>query len=161
MRKTRTTALIPREFFLTSGRGTSPISPENAYDMALREAGIDRYNLLPVSSVIPPKCRERRWKKLNVGALAPVVMAKALGNPGETIGAGLAWGWEEEGQMGLVIGVQGHYDRRALNMALEARIRGMAEARGLKIEKVKKRFEVMKVPEGKFGCVLVALVFVL
>ncbi len=161
MRRARATALVPREFFLTSGRGISPTSPMNAFDKALMEAGIANCNLLLVSSIIPPKCRERRWKKLDAGAITPVVMAKAIGGPGETIGAGLAWAWEEEGRMGLVAEVEGHYDRRALITALDARIKEMAEARNFKIKDVKRRFEVMKVPQGVFGCVVVALVFVL
>jgi len=57
--------------------------------------------------------------------------------------------------------VEGHYDRRALITALDARIKEMAEARNFKIKDVKRRFEVMKVPQGVFGCVVVALVFVL
>ncbi len=154
-------ALVPREFFLTSGRGTSPVSPMNAFDKALMEAGIAHCNLLPVSSIIPPRCRERRWKKLDAGAIAPVVMAKAIGLPGETIGAGLAWAWEEEGRMGLVAEAEGHYDRRGLLMALDARIKEMASARNFKLKEIKRRFEVMKVPQGVFGCVVVALVFVL
>jgi len=160
MRRSASHPLVPREFFLTSGRGTSPTSPYNAYDKALMEAGLGNCNIIMTSSVIPPKCRERRWKKLDVGALTPVVMAKALGGPGETIGAGLAWAWEK-GRPGLVVGVQGHYDRRGLTEALEARINEMAEARGMRLEVVNRRFEVMKIPRGSFGCVLVALVFVL
>lgn len=153
--------LIPREFFLTSGRGTSPISPMNAFDRALMEAGIAHCNLMPVTSIIPPGCRERRWKKLDVGAITPVIMAKAIGTSGETIGAGLAWAWEKEGRIGLVAEVYGHYDRKALVTCLEDRIREMAEARGIEIAGINRRFEVMKVPKGVFGCVLVALVFVL
>jgi len=153
--------IVPREFFLTSGRGVSTVSPMNAFDRALMEAGIAQCNLLPVSSIIPPGCRERRWKKLDPGTITPVILAKAEGSSGETIGAGLAWAWEKEGRLGLVAEVYGHYDRKALTMCLEARVKEMAEARGVEIGEINMRFEVMKVPQGAFGCVLVALVFVL
>ena len=153
--------LIPREFFLTSGRGTSPTSPMNAFDRALMEAGIAQCNLVPVTSIIPPRCRERRWKKLDIGTITPVIMAKAVGGPGETIGAGLAWAWEKEGRIGLVAEVYGHYDRKALLTALDARLKEMAEARNIEIGEINRRFEVMKVPQGVYGCVLAALVFIL
>lgn len=161
MRRARLGPLLPREYFLTSGRGTSSVSPMNAFDRALMEAGIANCNLLPVSSIIPPNCKERRWKRLEVGAITPVIMARAIGKSGETIGAGLAWGWEKERRIGLVAEVYGHYDRKALQLALDARIKEMAEARGIELEDVKKRLEVMKVPQGMYGCVLTALVFVL
>mgnify|MGYP003881225047 CR=1 FL=1 len=151
---------IPREFFLTSGRGLSTVSPMNAFDKALIEAGIAQCNLFLVTSIIPPKCRERRWKKIDAGAIVPVIMAKAIGGPGETIGAGLAWAWEKGGQMGLVAEVYGHYDRKALITALDARVKEMAEARNFEIVDINRRFEVMKVPPGNYGCVVVAMVFI-
>ncbi|RLI37563.1 pyruvoyl-dependent arginine decarboxylase [Candidatus Bathyarchaeota archaeon] len=161
MRRTRLGPLLPREYFLTSGRGTSSVSPMNAFDNALMAAGIANCNLLPVSSIIPSKCRERRWKRLEVGTIAPVIMAKAIGRSGETIGAGLAWGWEKEHRIGLVAEVYGHYDRKALQLALDTRIKEMADARHIELADVKRRIEVMKVPQGMYGCVLVALVFIL
>ena len=161
MARARAGPMVPREFFLTSGRGTSPTSPMNAFDKALMEAGIAQCNLLPVSSIIPPKCRERRWKRLSPGTITPVIMAKAIGHSGETIGAGLAWAWDKEGRMGLVAEVYGHYDRKALLTALDARLKEMAEARNIEMGEVNHRFEVMKVPQGVYGCVLAALVFIL
>ena len=153
--------LIPKEFFLTSGRGTSSVSPMNAFDKALLKAGIAQCNLMLVSSVIPPNCKERRWKRIGPGAITPVIMAKAIGGPGETIGAGLAWAWEKEGRFGVVAEVYGHYDRKALMMALKDRVLEMGNTRGVELNEPSYRFEVMKVPQGVYGCVLVALVFVL
>jgi len=161
MSRVRRGPLIPKEFFLTSGKGVSSISMMNAFDNALIKAGIAQCNLFIVSSIIPPKCKERRWKRLEVGTLTPAILAKAVGGPGETIGAGLAWAWEKGGRMGLVAEVYGNYDRKALNTALEARIKEMAEVRKVEIDEIRTRIEVMKVPQGKFGCVLVALVFIL
>jgi len=133
----------------------------NAFDKALLEAGIAQCNLVPVSSIIPPNCKERRWKRIGPGAITPVIMAKAVGEPGETIGAGLAWAWEREGRFGVVAEVYGHYDRKALRSALEARVREMGAIRGIELGEPSYRLEVMKVPQGVYGCVLVALVFVL
>ena len=38
---------------LSSGRGEGP-TPLAAFDAALLDAGVSNYNLLPLSSVIPP-----------------------------------------------------------------------------------------------------------
>ena len=133
----------------------------NAFDKALLEAGIAQCNLMLVSSVIPPNCKERRWKRIGPGTITPAIMAKAVGGPGETIGAGLAWAWEKEGRFGLVAEASGHYDRKALTMALESRIKEMGAVRGVELGEPSYRFEVMKVPQGVYGCVLVALVFML
>ena len=45
--------LVPREFFITSGHATSPVSDLNAFDLALMDANICEQNLVAVSSVIP------------------------------------------------------------------------------------------------------------
>lgn len=153
--------LIPREFFITSGRGISKISKLNAYDVALMEAGIAQCNIFTVSSIIPPKCKERRWKKLQAGSIAPAVLAKICGDGGETIGAGLAWAWEKNHMYGLVAEVSGHMDRKALTEMLMSRIREMADSRGIEIGPISHRLEVLKVPANSYGCVLVAMVFML
>ena len=153
--------LIPREFFVTSGRGVSKVSKLNAYDAALISAGIAQCNLFFVSSVIPPKCKERRWKKLQAGTIAPTIMAKACGDSGETIGAGLIWAWEKNHLYGIVAEVAGHMDRKALREALNRRIEEMADARKIELGEIDHRIEVLKVPAGSYGCVLVALVFML
>ena len=45
--------LVPKEFFITSGHATSPVSDLNAFDLALMDANICEQNLVAVSSVIP------------------------------------------------------------------------------------------------------------
>jgi len=48
---------VPRFFFLTKGAGRHK---ENlaSFEVALRDAGISSYNLVTVSSIIPPGCRQ-------------------------------------------------------------------------------------------------------
>jgi arginine decarboxylase len=48
--------LVPREVFFVSGIGRH----EDAlisFELALRDAGIERFNLVPVSSILPPNCK--------------------------------------------------------------------------------------------------------
>ncbi|MHA1998207.1 MAG: pyruvoyl-dependent arginine decarboxylase [Promethearchaeota archaeon] len=51
------TKLIPRKAFLTSGVGRSKYKLV-AFENALKDARIERYNLVPVSSILPPGCIE-------------------------------------------------------------------------------------------------------
>src|SRR2546422_691467 len=48
--------MIPKYFFLTKGVGKHK---ENlaSFELALRDAGIQHCNLVPVSSIIPPGCK--------------------------------------------------------------------------------------------------------
>ena len=49
------TKLIPRKVFFTSGVGTHPEHLES-FEVALRDAGIEKFNLVTVSSILPPNC---------------------------------------------------------------------------------------------------------
>ena len=71
--------LVPKYFFLTKGVGRDK---ENlaSFEAALRDAGISRYNLVSVSSIIPPKCakitREQGISMLKPGEIVFLVMAR-------------------------------------------------------------------------------------
>jgi arginine decarboxylase len=47
----------PRYFFLTKGVGRHKESL-SSFELALRDAGINRFNLVPVSSIVPPGCKQ-------------------------------------------------------------------------------------------------------
>lgn len=153
--------MIPKEFFVTGGRAVSRVSPLNAFDTALERAGIGQCNLVPVSSILPPGCRERAHLEVPVGSITHVVMARMDGEGGAVVGAGIAWGWERDGRYGLVAEAYGNLDEDALKEALEARMGEMARARGIEVVEVKQRVEVLRVPRGGHGCVVVALVYAL
>jgi len=71
--------LAPKYFFLTKGVGRDK---ENlaSFEAALRDAGISRYNLVSVSSIIPPKCakitREQGISMLKPGEIVFLVLAR-------------------------------------------------------------------------------------
>jgi arginine decarboxylase len=48
---------VPRQFFLTKGVGKHKESL-SSFELALRDAGINRFNLVTVSSIIPPGCKQ-------------------------------------------------------------------------------------------------------
>jgi arginine decarboxylase len=82
------------------------------------------------------------------------------GSEGTTIGAGIAWAWESDGKYGLVAEAHGYMDARALKETLQWKIKEMAKIRGIKIEKINYRMEVLRVPMDNYGCVISALVYV-
>ena len=71
--------LVPKYYFLTKGVGRNK---ENlaSFEEALRDAGISRFNLVSVSSIIPPKCvkvtREQGVAMLKPGEVVFLVLAR-------------------------------------------------------------------------------------
>jgi len=137
--------MIPKEFFITSGKATSPVSELNAFDLALKKAGIAQCNLVPVSSILPRGCKERKRKKIVAGA----------------IGAGIAWAWEKSRKYGLVAEARGYMDLKTLRETLEWKIKEMAKIREIEIDKISYRTEVLRVPMANYGCVIATLVYTL
>ncbi|MDH4221365.1 MAG: pyruvoyl-dependent arginine decarboxylase [Candidatus Bathyarchaeota archaeon] len=153
--------MIPKEFFITSGKATSPVSELNAFDLALKKAGIAQCNLVPVSSILPPGCKERKWRKIAAGAITHAVIARMDGDEGTTIGAGIAWAWENDRKFGLVAEAHGYMDLKALRETLEWKIKEMAKIREIEIDKISYRTEVLRVPMDNYGCVIATLVYTL
>jgi len=153
--------MIPKEFFVASAKATSPVSELNAFDLALRNAGISQCNLVSVSSILPPECKERKWRKLPAGAITHAVIARIDGDEGTTIGAGIAWVWEKDKKYGIVAEAHGHMDRRALKETLIWKIKEMAKIREIEVSTIKFRIEVLRVPMGNYGCVIATLVYCL
>ena len=71
--------MIPKYFFLTKGVGKHK-EYLHSFELALRGAGIRQFNMVNVSSIIPPGCklvsRERGIKMLKPGEIIFVVLAK-------------------------------------------------------------------------------------
>jgi len=71
--------MIPRHFFLTKGVGKHKEQLQS-FELALRSAGIQHYNIVNVSSIIPPGCKlipkEKGLNMLKPGEIAFVVLAR-------------------------------------------------------------------------------------
>ena len=152
--------MIPKEFFVTCGKAVSKVSPLNAFDLALVKAGIAQCNLVNVSSILPPGCKETKRKKIPIGSITHAVLARMDGNEGETIGAGVAWGWKKDGEYGLVAEAHGYMDRKALLEILEWKINEMAQNRGIELTKIKHKIDVLWIPMDHYGSVISALVYI-
>lgn len=152
--------MVPRRFFVTRGKALSKVSRLNAFDLALVKAGIAQCNLVQVSSVLPPGCREVKREDIPVGAITHAVVARMDGDEGETIGAGVAWAWEEGRRYGLVAEAHGHMDKRALKEILGWKIGEMAENRGIKLGRIRYKLDELWIPMDHYGSVVSALVYV-
>jgi arginine decarboxylase len=83
--------LVPNYVFFTKGAG-SHREELLSFELALREAGIERCNLVPVSSIIPPNCevipKEEGLKRLIPGQITYCVLSRfTTRKPGKIVAA--------------------------------------------------------------------------
>lgn len=75
--------MIPKYAFFTKGNGKSK-EKLTSFEMALRDAGIAEFNLVKVSSIMPPHCKIVSKKKglsyLSPGQIVYVVLSEAATN---------------------------------------------------------------------------------
>ncbi len=75
--------LVPKKVFFTKGGGTHK-KELRSFELALRNAGIERCNLVQVSSILPPNCkiisRARGLAELVPGMLTFAVIARCCSN---------------------------------------------------------------------------------
>ena len=90
---TESGSMVPQEVFFTKGVGKHR-NRLQSFELALRQAGIEKCNLVRVSSILPPACRiiprARGLKKLEPGQITFCVLAEASTNePSRLVGAGI------------------------------------------------------------------------
>lgn len=128
----------PEKYFLTTGKSEG-LTTLNAFDGALVDAGIGNTNLVKMSSICPPRCREVEKCSIPQGSLVPVAYAEITsGKKGETISAGVAIAFpEDEDHAGLIM----EYSASESLEEVEKKVRKMAEAgmkmRGKKVREIK------------------------
>jgi arginine decarboxylase len=75
--------LIPKKAFFTTGTGRHREMLES-FEMALRDAGIEKFNLVTVSSILPPGCavveKEDGLRELVPGEIVFTVMSRNSSN---------------------------------------------------------------------------------
>lgn len=85
--------MIPSKMFLTKGVGIAK-QQLMSFEMALRNAGIEKFNLVSVSSILPPRCqrisKEKGLEYLKAGEIVFCVMARnATNEPNRLIAASI------------------------------------------------------------------------
>lgn len=75
--------MIPKRVFFTNGVGRHTEKLES-FELALRDAGIEKFNLVRVSSILPPNCRiisrEAGLKELKPGQVVFCVLSENASN---------------------------------------------------------------------------------
>jgi arginine decarboxylase len=84
---------VPRKVFFTRGLGKHK-EKLSSFELALRNAGIERLNLVAVSSILPPGCkivsREKGLAELSAGQITFAVISKNSTNePGRLIASAI------------------------------------------------------------------------
>ncbi len=85
--------MTPEKFFLTKGAGIHK-DQLGSFELALRAARIEKFNLVSVSSILPPNCkqmpREEGLKSLGAGQIVYTVMARnATNEPNRLVSAAI------------------------------------------------------------------------
>ncbi len=94
--------LIPQETFFTKGVGKHR-NRLQSFELALRAAGIQACNLVRVSSILPPNCKQisknQGVGKLRPGQITHCVLAEAATNePSRLVGSGIGLAVPADGE---------------------------------------------------------------
>lgn len=111
---------VPSKVFFTEGVGRHQ-EEIASFEMALRDAGIEPYNIVPVSSVLPPGAEivepERGVKELREGMVVHAVLARCSTDTDEAIASSL--GVARGSGMGYVVERCGRGDVEGTGMKAE------------------------------------------
>lgn len=159
---------IPKDYFITNGIGQSDITVHaGSYHLALKDAGIEQYNIMTYSSILPSIATEvEKPAFLTHGSVMETIMACANSRKGTRATAGIIYGWltsKETKQRygGLVCEYNGNhsekYVEKQLNDSLkELYYNGFSDDYDLGEKRcILESF----VPEKKYGTAIVALCF--
>jgi arginine decarboxylase len=117
---------------LSAAVGSGPTALA-AFDAALRNAGVENYNLLPLSSVIPRGATIERVRhespESEYGYRLYVVMAREIATrAGEDAWAGLGWTQEPGSRRGLFVELHGS-TRHEVECAIDSTLDSMKQSR--------------------------------
>lgn len=112
---------IPTAYFVTTGTGQSdegiPPDPYEtfSYDLALQAAGIENFNVVYYTSVLPPESRAVRIEDVREyfhhGSVLEAILAKAGGLKGDTVAAGVGRVWAVDDTGRFIGGFAAEYER--------------------------------------------------
>ncbi|NPB04360.1 MAG: pyruvoyl-dependent arginine decarboxylase [Thermotogae bacterium] len=124
-----------------------------AFDRALRKAGFADYNLLKVSSVLPPGSSPADKVDLPKGYLLPIAYGEKVSNvPGERVGAAVAVAIPKDtSKIGIIMEVTGPEPAYVLIARAEDLARQALLDRGIEVDRILSSGVDAKVEEG-FVC---------
>jgi arginine decarboxylase len=169
IRYTEVGCRIPREYFWVIGWGESDVGIETgSYDAALHMAGIENYNVMLYSSVLPPEAVELpHLPEIHHGSvLEGIIAIQHSEKPGTRITAGLLLAKVYRNTDGFLGGFACEYAGNGSTDEAEANLReAMQQLFERRYEKELYRLEFGKsvirtfTPQKKFGTILVGIGF--
>lgn len=159
---------IPNDFFVTRGTGESDIAIHaGSYHLALRSAGIESYNIMTYSSILPKNATKiNRPDNLIHGSVMECITAVCNTAQGELGTAGIIYSWlydrkTKEKCGGIVCETTGNKEPGKIAKELELSLFELYE--GYSTEYEMKDTTILTeriVPSKKFGTALVGICFV-
>lgn len=149
---------IPKKAALVSA-GEDGETELEAIDNALLKAGIGNLNLVPVSSIFPPKCEFSALPEIKPGTITPTAIAQVSSSKtGQRISASVSVAMSEKSE-----GVISEYEGKKIGKEKareksESMAKRMIRKRGLEIKKIKTASAEHVVK--KSGAAIAAVVFV-
>jgi arginine decarboxylase len=146
---------------ITAGTGEGPTAIA-AFDAALRVAGVENYNLIPLSSIIPPGSTLTRTTFVTpsdeYGHRLYVVMARCEEHiDGHAAWAGVGWVQEPEDGRGLFVELHGDSEI-CVQDAIDATLMSMMASRGRTYGPIQREVAGC-ICRGKPVCALVIAVY--
>jgi len=150
--------MIPKYYFFVSA-SSEGISKLNSFDNALLSAGIGNYNLVKVSSILPPCCKETSIYDFPVGIILPIVYNSLSSDvQGELISSAISVGIPHEvNKPGVIIKHSDYASLEKVKEIVESMTHQALSNRNCKIKKIKikgKSHVVEKVATTFAGIVL-------
>ena len=159
---------IPKDYFITKGIGESDCGQHSgSFHLSLKDAGIEQYNIITYSSILPSIAEEvKKPENIVHGSVMECIMSCAHSLSGEQATAGIIYGWLYDKETnkkygGLVCEHNGNYDI----VELESRLRSSIEE--LYFNGFDEKYELADfnmitntmTPTKKYGCALVSICF--
>lgn len=159
---------IPKDFFIAKGVGESDITTHaGSFHLALKDAGIERANVIQYSSILPKIANEINDYEITHGEVMETIMAVSNGMLGERLTAGIIFGWlydKKTGEKigGLVSEENGNYPEDVISERLHQSLQEIYKhgfSDKCELRDTKTIIETF-VPEKQYGSAIVAVCFV-
>ncbi len=129
------------------GRGSTPL---NAFDSALHDAGVSQFNLLKVSSILPPNAPPLDSLSLLPGSLLPIAYgAKVSSTRNERITAAVAVAIPDQpGNIGVIMEYSGELSPEDAHRLVESMAREAMAMREIPVREVRVAWASTVVDDG-------------
>jgi arginine decarboxylase len=126
-----------KKYMLVAGSGEGGTGL-TAFDAALLKAGVGNFNLLKVSSILPPGAVEHAVLHIPPGALLPIAYGTINSDlPGEIISAAIAVGVPRLESYGVIMETTGCCPKKELEIKIKAMVEEAFRMRDLPLQEIR------------------------